>query len=987
MTDSKSVIEIEIETETETVVRGDADVDVDVNKLISVIRSGDIHAFEEWRASLSHTRTCHRRSVRPAAGGAGGPGAALSVIDDDIVCSRTHLLQLLEHVYVFTIIAETGHTQMLQHILQLSLSDTHTDIPRHTDTHSVTHTDIPTDTDTHTDTDIPTHTDTHTDIDTDTHTDTDTDIDNHAILQTLNIDHNDCHAYGRSALSIACMYGYDKIVYELLQHHPNVNHRDLGGRTPLMYAAAATQCYHDNVIRSADSDLSSSTSPVTSTTTTSTTQSISIDSLQCVRYLLDAKADIHAIDAGGRPAISFAATNPRYDGGAIINVLLEAGCDIDVMKHDCQSMTSIDIAVRLGYSSNVYALANASPAAAYEVLSTAIRPDCNVLKHLLAQGSASMGTSIDVNAMNSDGCTVLMNAARLHHGGAELMIQLIEHKADIHARSDCGETAIYHAVSSENHANLQILLNEGAKVNIVDRMGVTPLHRACQVHHWAMVQTLLSHGANANAVTINGLTPLLIVCMKQKSGYANRSYGSHGSSLSIVRALMWDGADIEATDPHGRTALMFASYAGNTEVVEHLCEAHADVIRTDKYGESALHYALRGGSAHTVDRLFAHGAAATETKTMTQLTVDQVGVGNTPAIVLAARSPSFANLVHKMLVLGADPNATDSNGDSPLLLTVGRGSSAIPGCGTTSASVYTQSTAWNSYVANMSGSSASITTGAGSSLSLRRLHRMIRESTSEHALSLIQHGADITHANCHGITVLHLAVMDANYILGERLLEAGAEVNACDDNGCTPLWLISASLCSRLDDSSTGPGKVLNLFNLLVAYGANMNAVDQRSGMSVLGRRLSTIPAVNNMQYFHQRIDSYRIMCSMIQSLVRGSDSCGSADVFHVDHDGFSIEYLINRYLKPLQVAVATNNTMYDDNGMALYPCFNQTIKLLHRAMNIGRIAALFPSRHGRRRSIWPVHDNHALPCAVLHATDGYLFDWNIPVHCILPFL
>jgi ankyrin repeat protein len=62
-----------------------------------------------------------------------------------------------------------------------------------------------------------------------------------------------------------------------------------------------------------------------------------------------------------------------------------------------------------------------------------------------------------------------------------------------------------------------LLIAEGANVNMVDSYGVTPLHFAADRGHKEIVQLLISKGADVNVVTKYGLTPLnLATIVKQK---------------------------------------------------------------------------------------------------------------------------------------------------------------------------------------------------------------------------------------------------------------------------------------------------------------------------------------------------------------------------------------------------------------------------------------------------------------------------------------
>ena len=71
-----------------------------------------------------------------------------------------------------------------------------------------------------------------------------------------------------------------------------------------------------------------------------------------------------------------------------------------------------------------------------------------------------------------------------------------------------------------------------------------------------------------------------------------------------VRDRLNRGADVDARDRHGQTALMLAAHAGHREVVEALIAHRANLNTTAKYGLSALMLALVAGHAE-VARLLA----------------------------------------------------------------------------------------------------------------------------------------------------------------------------------------------------------------------------------------------------------------------------------------------------------------------------------------------------------------------------------------------
>ena len=76
-----------------------------------------------------------------------------------------------------------------------------------------------------------------------------------------------------------------------------------------------------------------------------------------------------------------------------------------------------------------------------------------------------------------------------------------------------------------------------------------------------------------------------------------------------VQALIEEGNDVNSTDEHGMTALMYASYWENIEIAELLISSGANVNATDNEGYTALMLALIGSPRiEIVKLLVGHGA-------------------------------------------------------------------------------------------------------------------------------------------------------------------------------------------------------------------------------------------------------------------------------------------------------------------------------------------------------------------------------------------
>ena len=81
-----------------------------------------------------------------------------------------------------------------------------------------------------------------------------------------------------------------------------------------------------------------------------------------------------------------------------------------------------------------------------------------------------------------------------------------------------------------------------------------------------------------------------------------------GGDVEAVRELVRSGADVDARDRHGQTALMLAAHRGHREIVELLVEAGADLDVAAKYNLTALMLAIVAGHAAVARVLVRAGA-------------------------------------------------------------------------------------------------------------------------------------------------------------------------------------------------------------------------------------------------------------------------------------------------------------------------------------------------------------------------------------------
>ncbi len=166
---------------------------------------------------------------------------------------------------------------------------------------------------------------------------------------------------------------------------------------------------------------------------------------------------------------------------------------------------------------------------------------------------------------------------------------------------DRGSTPLYWAVNpssekSGHNAVVELLLANGAGVNIRNDYDRTPLHAAATYSNTEAVQTLLAYQADATAKTKDGITPLLLACQ----------FGNKKSE--IVKMLLDHKADPNVKDCASITPLQSAAFRGVEAIVELLIARGAEVNAQGYNAATALHWAIDGGRKEIVTLLLNNGA-------------------------------------------------------------------------------------------------------------------------------------------------------------------------------------------------------------------------------------------------------------------------------------------------------------------------------------------------------------------------------------------
>lgn len=207
------------------------------------------------------------------------------------------------------------------------------------------------------------------------------------------------------------------------------------------------------------------------------------------------------------------------------------------------------------------------------------------LKNLQAQDIQASPYSLLSYAISSDN---LENATLAIKRGVDINKLDANGNAPIHLTffSVCNTSNIF-----------QLLLKEGALVNIKNNQGDTPLLLAVKgsstkqgVDFLTLIQMLLSKNADVNCKNNQGITPLISLCSPDLS---NLSELERKEALGLLlRRKAQVNNCIENNGIGGITPLMLASRAGYHELVEMLLTENADISLKDSKNKTALDYAL-----------------------------------------------------------------------------------------------------------------------------------------------------------------------------------------------------------------------------------------------------------------------------------------------------------------------------------------------------------------------------------------------------------
>ena len=298
------------------------------------------------------------------------------------------------------------------------------------------------------------------------------------------------------------------------------------------------------------------------------------------------------------------------------------------------------------------------------------------------------------------------------------------------------------------------------------------------------VRALLQQGADVNASHGDGMSAL--------------HWAAEHADAEMAEMLVYAGANVEAVTRIGRyTPLHVASEAGSAAVIEVLLKAGVDAnASTTNSGVTPLHLAAASGNADAVAALVDHGA---------DVNARESEWGQTPVIFAAAQNR--ADAIRVLLERGADPGITTTVAD--LLMEAAFGQAANDRQQEVLEGFMADGkapTATQLQMAILAGREVYLSgklpeeeqeeeederrPAIDSKGGLTALLHAARQGHVEAARALLDGGADVNQFSAgDGTSPLLLAVINGQFDLALLLLERGADPNvAARINGAAPLW-------------------------------------------------------------------------------------------------------------------------------------------------------------------------------------------------------
>jgi uncharacterized protein len=399
------------------------------------------------------------------------------------------------------------------------------------------------------------------------------DLETADLLLRAGSDVNVANTFGVTPLSLACTNGSAAMVERLLAAGADPNRAQTTGQTPLMTAARTGSVATLEALLTHGAEVDARENAAGQT---ALMWAVSERHPEAARLLIEKGANVHARSKGGFTALLFAAREGDVESA---RVLIGAGAGVDQTAPD--GATPLVLAAASGREAVAIFLlehgadANAS-AAGYTALHAAVpKAETDLVKALLAHGA-------NPNARLTKSPAAVFGPS----GGAG---------------SEVASGALVLAGANQERGRRAEVASAGeAQPMPAGSPAATPLWLAAKYVNVLIMKVLIAGGADPSLTLGDGSTPMMAAAgLTQFEGPHSRrgdvstfrTNWDEEDGVEAVRLLVDLGADVNATNRVGQTALHGAAYLGANRIVRFLVDHHANLNAQDRQGQTPFRVA------------------------------------------------------------------------------------------------------------------------------------------------------------------------------------------------------------------------------------------------------------------------------------------------------------------------------------------------------------------------------------------------------------
>lgn len=418
--------------------------------------------------------------------------------------------------------------------------------------------------------------------------------------------------WGRSPLHWYAIKGHDKVIYKLTSKSTiDWDKADKSRKTPLHYAIENR--HETSAKHLIDAEVACDAPDIVGRRPLYYASEFGLWSV-VMELISSGEVDINARDKWGRTALHQASLHGHT---ALVKLLFEHGADVDVK--DNQSRTPLYLASKKGHG---------------------------MVVQLLIHGSANV-MSVDSKLQR----TALHRAAE--KGLDKVVSLLVENLADVDAKDTNGQLALHLAACFEHDMVLAKLLRVPvSQADVCDNDGNLALH--CAVVNGNEHAALILIKAGSDVARENGL--------QQNVLHIAGRHG-HESLMKTLASQYGTRIPLNTSDQWGMFPLGYAAEKGYTEVAELLIEAGSDITARSDDQLTFLHIAAKNWNEEVVELLISKGALPD---------IATYRTGQTALHIATDAEEEHTGIVRRILGVGSNANALDSEGDTPIHLAVRR---------------------------------------------------------------------------------------------------------------------------------------------------------------------------------------------------------------------------------------------------------------------------------------------------------------------------